>query len=328
MSLTARYVSAISGPPLRVLGDSLVGAAAVAVGDNTHFAPGLDTHPVASLFNSRPWLSALADTYIFDVRAALLQRRGTMAALLSSAVADLRGRRIISLPFSDYVDSFVDKLDDWSQLVEPLLQLGAPVRLRCRRTPIPAADVRFRTTGAAFWHAVDLSRSEPEIWASLAVSARQNIRKAERRGLAIRRGATIDDLRIFYRMHCPVRKAKYRFFAQQFRFFEALHTAFSPDNRIFLLLTEINGEAVAGVLLLIHRDTLYYNAQPGLVRFKKKFATEERAIAVLESPAPGTFDTAAESASDALRQLSIILTAPETPDDVTRAVGDELYRFF
>ena len=184
--------------------------------------------------------------------------------------------------------------------------------------------------------------------------------------MVVRQGRTLDDLRIFYRMHCHVRKSKYRLFAQPFSFFENLHAAFAPDDRIFVVLAEIDGAAVGGILFLVHGDTLYYKfnasteailrpndllvwtgmqlgrarglsrldfglsdpGQPGLVRFKQKFATEERTISLLQSIPPGYADERAEAAGRVLQRLTAILTSSETPDDVTLAVGDELYRYF
>jgi CelD/BcsL family acetyltransferase involved in cellulose biosynthesis len=162
-----------------------------------------------------------------------------------------------------------------------------------------------------------------------------------------------------------VRKTKYRLFAQPFGFFANLHSAFAGDDRIFVLLAEINGEPVAGILFLVHGDTLYYkfNAstevgarpndllvwrgmllgrelglaaldfgvsdldQPGLVRFKRKFATEERPVTELRWRGDGV-DHRAREAGALLGRLTKTLTAPEVPDAVSRAVGDEVYRLF
>jgi CelD/BcsL family acetyltransferase involved in cellulose biosynthesis len=339
----------------------------VAGGSGIEAASDLQSHGMGSLFGSRSWIEALSATYGVQVQASILQRGGsTTAAILFCEIDDLRGRRVISLPFSDYVDPLVDDEEDWNRLVAPLLDKGVPVRFRSLRSAVPLTDRRFTRSGTALWHATDLTRPEDEIWSGLQNSARQNIRKAQRHGVVVRQGRTLDDLRIFYRMHCHVRKSKYRLFAQPFSFFENLHAAFAPDDRIFVVLAEIDGAAVGGILFLVHGDTLYYKfnasteailrpndllvwtgmqlgrarglsrldfglsdpGQPGLVRFKQKFATEERTISLLQSIPPGYADERAEAAGRVLQRLTAILTSSETPDDVTLAVGDELYRYF
>jgi len=330
-------------------------------------AKALSRHAMASLFSSPEWIAVLEATYGFDLKAAV-QRSGsdTIAALLYSEVEDIRGRRVISLPFSDYLDPLVDDAATWQRLAVPLLERGAPVRMRVLRNALPLADSRFAVTGTALWHGVDLTRGEDEIWQSLRDNARQNIRKAERGGVTIRAGSSIDDLASFYRMHCHVRKSKYRLFAQPFSFLENMHAALAPSERLTVLLAELDGSVIAGILFLVHGDTVFYKfnastdaglrpnelliwtgirmakqrglkrfdfglsdiAQPGLVRFKQKFATEERTISILQSTAPVLHDPRGAEAGRMLGKLTGILTEPTVPDDVTRRVGDEVYRFF
>jgi hypothetical protein len=69
-------------------------------------------------------------------------------------------------------------------------------------------------------------------------------------------------------------------------------------------------------------------AQPGLVRFKQKFATEERSIAILTATPEGYSDRRGAETGRVLSRLTEILTAPDIADDATRKVGDEIYRYF
>ncbi len=324
-------------------------------------------HPMASLFSSPSWIQALRATYGFTVRAATLAAAGRPGpAILFSEVEDLRGRRMLSLPFCDYCDPLVEDPAAWRRLVAPLLDRGAPLRLRCLRNGLPLADPRFTRTGTALWHATDLGRPEDGMWAALDGQARQNIRKAERGGVTVRESDSLDDLHIFHGMHAHVRKGKYRLLAQPFAFFEAIHAAFAPEGRLVVMLAEADGVPIAGILFLIHGDTLYYKfnaslelalrpndllawsgmrlgrrrglarldfglsdtAQPGLVRYKRKFATEEREIALLQWLPEGHHQPVADEAGRVLGRLTRLLTDPRVPDELSLAAGDELYRFF
>jgi hypothetical protein len=336
----------------------IVDAAAVAT---------LARHPMAGLFSSPAWIEALRATYGFDFEASALMRDGSArAAILFSRIDDMRGRRTLSLPFSDYCDPLVDDAVAFQRLLAPLLALGAPVRLRCLRNALPLADPRLTRTGTALWHGSDLARDEEAMWAGLDAQARQNIRRATRHGVAVRESDSLDDLRAFHRMHAHVRKTKYRLLAQPFALFESLHAAFAPAGRLVVMLAEAEGVPIAGILFLIHGDTLYYKfnaslelalrpndllawngmrlgrrlgltsldfglsdtAQPGLVRYKRKFATEEREIALLQWLPEGHAQPAADEAGRTLGRLTRLLTDPGTPDELSRAAGDELYRFF
>lgn len=322
---------------------------------------------MASLFSSPSWIEALRATYGFTIKAsAVFDGAGAASAIFFSEVDDLRGRRILSLPFSDYCDPLVDDPAVWRRLVTPLLDLGAPLRLRCLRNAVPLADPRLTRTGTALWHATDLQSTEAELWAALDPQARQNIRKAQRGGVTVRESDGLDDLRIFHRMHAHVRKAKYRLLAQPFAFFERLHAVFAPPRRLVVMLAEADGLPIAGILFLIHGDTLYYKfnaslelalrpndllawsgmrlgqrlglarldfglsdtAQPGLVRYKRKFASEEREIALLQSASASDPPPAVQAAGQMLGRMTRMLTDERVPDELSLAAGDELYRFF
>jgi CelD/BcsL family acetyltransferase involved in cellulose biosynthesis len=327
---------------------------------------GVAKHRFASLFSSPPWIEVLARTYDLEVAVSGRIHRGKVEAVLFSHVSDLRGERVVSLPFSDYCDPLVEDAGGWDELIAPILDIGVPVALRCLRNGLPAGDPRFAIKGQALWHGIDLTLPEDELWARLAGSARQNVRKAERNGLSVRAGNSLEDVRLFHAMHCHVRKSKYRMLAQPTVFFDNLYESFASDDRLTVLLAEIDGNPIAGILFLVWGDTLYYkfNAsvdqrfcpndllvwqgvllgryrglarldfglsnleQAGLVRYKRKFATEERYIHALHWRPDAYLDRRAEEAVRVLDRMTQLFTDPAVPDDITRAAGDELYRFF
>ncbi len=341
-------------------------ATGVIEGSDTGVWAALTEHPSSSLFTSRPWMEAVAATYGFTISAsARFIENNARSALFFSHISDVRGERIVSFPFSDFFDPLVSDVAEWRELVAPLLARRVPVSLRCLRNNIVAADGRFQPVSQLAWHGIDLTRPEDAIWAGLASTARTRIRKARNRQLVVREGRALDDVRKFYEMHCHVRKSKYRLLPQPFAFFERLYAAFAPQ-RLTVLLAEDQGCPVAGTFFIEWADTLYYkfNAsldqtgapndliiwealrmgqrrglklmdfgasdldQPGLLRFKRKYATEERAI-VRYLWEPPEYDAAcSQRAGQLLGGLTQLLTDPAVPDDITRAAGDMLYGLF
>jgi len=334
--------------------------------DGRHW-PGIIAHRFGSLFTSPPWIEAVSEAFELQILAsAQTAATKVKAAVPFCHVSDFRGDRVVCLPFSDYCDPLVEDGASWAGLIEPILSLTVPVTLRCLRNPIPLADDRFRLVGRGLWHGVDLTRSEDELWAGLAPSARQNIRKARRSGVVVALGKTLEDLHVFHQMHCHVRKSKYRLLAQPVAFFESLYASFAPDDRLTVLLALADDTPVAGILFLEWGDTLYYKfnasldrrlrpndllvwegirlgrqrglarldfglsdaAQPGLVRYKRKFATEEGEISLLRWQPPDHSDPKGELAGETLHRMTHLMTDPAVPDHITRACGDALYRFF
>jgi CelD/BcsL family acetyltransferase involved in cellulose biosynthesis len=323
-------------------------------------------HRFASLFTSQPWIELLARTYGFEVGASSCGAPNRAAAVLFGRLRDLRGDRVVCLPFSDYCDPLVEDFPTWSKIIEPLFGFAAPIRLRCLHNSIPSQDGRFRAASHAKWHAVDLTRSEEELWAGLPAPVRQNVRHARRQGVVVREGKDLADVRIFHALHVRLRKSKYRMLAQPLALFENLVHIFSPSNRLIILVAELNGVPIAGTLLIEWEGKLYYkfNAsaqqhlrpnelmiwhamqvgcrrqlasldfgisdvdQPGLVAFKRKFASEEKDVRFLEWLPPNHGDPRGEQASQVLGCVTRLLTEPSVPDEVASAAGNELYRFF
>jgi hypothetical protein len=329
--------------------------------------PEIARHRLGSLFCCPQWLRAIARTYGFAIRASVRTVGGKIeAALPYCEISDLRGDRIVSLPFSDYCDPLVADRETWTKLVDPLLAHNMPINLRCLRGAVPGGDDRFRMKVPALWHGVDLNQSEEELWAGLHSSARQNIRKARLNGVAVRDGRSIDDVRIFHRMHRSLRKSKYRLLAQPLSFFENIFEEFARTDGINVLIAERDNEAIAGIVLLEWNGTLYYkfNAsldqrycpndllvwhalqygrqrgmvlfdfglsdreQPGLIRYKRKFATEEREISFVQWRPAGYANPKGDQAGVMLHHVTELLTDASVPDEVTRVAGEKLYRFF
>jgi hypothetical protein len=68
--------------------------------------------------------------------------------------------------------------------------------------------------------------------------------------------------------------------------------------------------------------------QPGLVAYKRKYATDERRVRVLRHVPAGYDGSRAAEAGAVLGQLTDLLTREDVPDDVTRRAGDLLYGMF
>jgi CelD/BcsL family acetyltransferase involved in cellulose biosynthesis len=329
--------------------------------------PEFARHRFGSLFSCPYWIGAIAETYGFAINASVRTNGGRIeAAIPYCRISDLRGDRIVSLPFSDYCDPLVTDGKTWKQLIATLLAEKVPISLRCLKSDAPAADDRFQRKVPALWHGVDLTRSEEELWGGLHSSARQNVRKAQAGGVVVRDGRTVEDMRLFHRMHSKLRKSKYRLLAQPLAFFENIFYEFARTDGVNVLIAEQDGEPIAGIVLLEWNGTLYYkfNAsldqrycpndllawhslrygrqrgmvrfdfglsdleQPGLIRYKRKFATDEREITFLQWRPEGYANPKGEQAGLILSQVTGWLTDATVPDEITRAASEKLYRFF
>jgi CelD/BcsL family acetyltransferase involved in cellulose biosynthesis len=323
-----------------------------------------------SLFGAPPWIEAIVDTYGFEVSAdVLVDPNGTPAAgFVHAELHDIRGARIISLPFCDRLDPVASTDAEWEHLVDATIELGLPIEIRVLEADPPRIDPRFEPVSELAWHATDVDRPEADVLAGLHSMARRNIRAAVRNGLSVRFGTARADVQAFHELHRQTRKRKYRLLAQPMGFFERIWEKFAPQERIAVGLVTYHDDVIAGNLCLIWNDVMYYKFgasipehlslkpndllaweslrlaqakgcrkfdwgvsdldQPGLVFYKQKYATEEGSVLVLRHVPDGVADPLASDASRVLGELTKLVTRDDVPDEVTQRAGEILYRYF
>jgi CelD/BcsL family acetyltransferase involved in cellulose biosynthesis len=151
-------------------------------------------------------------------------------------------------------------------------------------------------------------------------------------------------------------------------FFENICARFAPLGGIEVGLAEYEGNVIAASLNLIWGDVWYYKFaasitehlslkpnemlawesmvrarqrgcttydwgvsdidQPGLIEYKRKFASDERSVAVLCHSPAGHSNLGAAEAGRVLGEMTRLFTRDDMPDTVTQRAGEILYRFF
>lgn len=291
------------------------------------------------------------------------------AGLPFCRITDLKSERIVTLPFSDYCDPLVDDPIQWSKLTAPLLEQHVPFTIRCLHNDLALPDLRFTLINQAKWHGLTLQPDLDTLWQGLDSAARRAIKKAERNGVTIRLARYKTDLRAFFELHLRVRKEKYRLLAQPYRFFENIWEQFIEKQNGVLMLALYQGEIIGAVMFLEWQNKLYYkfNAsnsayidhrpndlivwegikygkskgyhlldfglsdwdQAGLLRYKRKFATEEKTISFLQSKPNSPLKNQPEPELRHLfPQLTHLFTSEAVPDHVTEQAGELLYKYF
>ncbi len=234
---------------------------------------------------------------------------------------------------------------------------------------VPLRDPRLVRTGLAAWHGTALDAPVEEIWTRFDGSARRNVRTAERKGVEVVASEGLEAVRRFHDLHVSLRKTKYRLLAQPMELFERIWHAFAPNGGIVTLLAMADGVPIAGGLYLEWAGTLYHkfgasrmeyrsmcpnNAitwtairwaaergldgvdwglsdldQPGLLEYKRQWAsTEQRIVTLCSAPPAPTRPGGGDEARALLGELSSLLTDPTVPDEVAARAGGLLYRYF
>ena len=283
-------------------------------------------------------------------------------------ISDILGERIVALPFSDYCDPLVNDDESWRILIDQLIAERHPVTVRCLHNNLPLGDTRFALVKQAKWHRLDVQPDLEALWKAMHDSTHRAVRKSEREGLTVRMAQSEQELRVFFEMHLRIRKYKYGLLAQPYSFFRNIWRHFVEPGHGFLMLAIHNDKIVAGDFFLEWKDTLYYkfNAslpddlahrpndlliwdgiqeakkrgltyldfglsdidQDGLIRYKRKFGTEEKTISFLRHASNASPTLVEKEMRNLLSKLTTRFTDQLVPDPVTERAGEDLYRLF
>ncbi len=248
-------------------------------------------------------------------------------------------------------------------------QEDLPYAIRCLHNAAPCADKRLKHTYTAKWHCIDLTPDDDTRWMNLHSSARRAIRKSEKSGVTVRHDASEEAVQAFFNLHLRLRKHKYHMLAQPYDFFHNIWCNFIEPGHGTITLAEHEGQVIGAVMFLEWNNKFYYkfNAsdldavhlrpndpivwagsqyahgrglrhldfgisdtdQEGLIRYKQKFATEEKEVYFLKyTPDSYTPNHQTTAVQTLLHQLTDILTHPDVPDHIIQKAGRLLYRNF
>lgn len=209
-------------------------------------------HPHATFFHSLAWAQTLSDAYQFSCRYVALFRGAKLCGLLPlmEACSWIRGRRGISLPFTDDCPPLVSPEAEAEPLLEAARREGRDrgwkyLELRGAQEVLSGlpASVSFCT------HDLRFGSSSAELFETFDSSVRRAIRKAERCGVTVVCRNDLDAVRAYYQLHCQTR-TRLGAPPQPFGFFRSLCQNALQKGHGFVALASCRERPIAGALFL------------------------------------------------------------------------------
>jgi len=241
----------------------------------------VNRHPRASIFHTTGWLEALRQTYGYE--PMVLTTSQSNSSLENGIVVCridswLTGRRLVSLPFSDHCELLCDSIEDEAVLVRSLQselkqQRCKYVELRPTRWNFAQNGERtsFLPAGAYFLHRLDLRPDLKCVFRRLdRDSVQRRILRAERAGLVEKCGKSDQLLNDFYSLFLITRR-RHSLPPIPRAWFGNLIA--SQKNALEIRVAYKGGVAIAAILTLTFRDTVYYKYGCSDVRFNRFGAT-------------------------------------------------------
>ncbi len=181
----------------------------------------------------------------------------------------LTGNRWVSLPFSDHCQPLIDRdAPDASDVLLDYLKARqeseAPtIQLRW---PVASSRVPFRQGGFVL-HTLRLPEDEAALLRSLDRRVRQNVKHAERDGVAVTECASWKEFEAFYRLQVMTRK-RIGVPVQPVSFFRAVWEHLIEPGLGFVLVAYKDRIPLAGGVFLTSGSTVHYKYSAADVRYK------------------------------------------------------------
>lgn len=220
-------------------------------------------HVHGSIFHHSAWLASLWRTYGYKPLALTTSKPGeplTNGLVFCQVKSWITGKRLVSLPFSDFCDVLADSQESRARLVGHLHDsLGddfqyAEVRLTGGEWTPPAGT--WTTSEQFFRHVLPLDANEDDLFRNLHKNCIQRkIRRAEKEGLQYVKGRSGPLLHQFYGLLLRTRR-RHRIPPQPFEWYSNLLELMRDRLTVHLALK--NGQPTAGILTLSHGQTLLY----------------------------------------------------------------------
>jgi CelD/BcsL family acetyltransferase involved in cellulose biosynthesis len=223
----------------------------------------LEANPNASLFHTAAWLDTLYKTYGYEPIVYTNSPPGQElrdGIVLCRIDSWLTGRRLVSLPFSDYCEPLVADHASAETL------LGA-VREYSRVHGLQYAEIRplagvngqgkyFAVVDEYYLHRLDLSPGLDELFHSFHKSSVQRkIKRADREGLVYREGQSDLLLRDFYRLFLLTRR-RHQVPPQPLTWYRNLIKSFGENLKIRVVYSA--EKPVASIMTIRDQNILNY----------------------------------------------------------------------
>ena len=222
----------------------------------------IDEHPGSSIYHTLEWRHVIQDTYGYRPSYIVARDDNSIIGVLPLFEVNsiINGRRLVSIPFSHWVDILYNDTRTLSQMIDFAKHLTKKrkcgyIEIR-HGSELPATAKLIRSEH--FYDSIlDISVSIDDIRDGFKKSVKRAIGKANRSSLVLFEGQNLEDYYTFYRLELETRKRQGAP-SYSFGFFKTLYSVLYPKNNIKLYLASNEGKCIAGIIMLYHKQTAIY----------------------------------------------------------------------
>lgn len=226
--------------------------------------------PSYSFFHSSDWAKVLKETYNFKPNYLKFTESGRTKAIIPLMEVDsfFTGRRIISLPFSDFCEPLISGSVNLKHVRHKVIDYSKEkgfksLELRDSEVHVDNSII----IPAGFQHILDLSFSEEQLFKRLSDNTRRNIKKANNNRVSFEINNSPSALEDFYIMNCYTRR-RHGLPPQPLKFFRNLYDFVLTKNKGFISISKYNGKSIAAAIFLLIGQKALYKYGASLIEYQ------------------------------------------------------------
>lgn len=218
------------------------------------------------LYYSQAWYDLITKLYGYPfIQLTTTDATGHITGYLPLCYiqSSLTGRRLVSLPFSDYCPLLA--VDDTSanNLIEQAIRLAQQrkvkyLELRTGTNEVLAKRSDLMESNLYVRWLLPLTPDPNAVWSGLRKPVQHQIKKSRKMGVQVRAAQNHEDMMQYYQLHLQTRSKKHGMPTQPRQFFARLWENLGTKGAMQLLLAEYEGKVIAGMVLLASGTKLQY----------------------------------------------------------------------
>lgn len=241
----------------------------------------VERHPHSTIYHNSSWISLFEEVFGYKQKGFILVDGGDiLGGLTLFEVGGLMKKRLVSIPFRDRGGLLVKEGIDPSFFLSEAVELLRREKYSCLvikgEEPIsPALVKRWGLKESRLWVTtqVDLTFGRDKLWKGLENNAQGPVKQAEKYGVEVYFGNSLQDMGIFYNIFLRTRKTL-GIPSFPHSFFDTIWNRLCLAKKAKLLLAKKDRLPIAGMLLLLHKDMVIDGYSAYLPQFKSLRAND------------------------------------------------------
>lgn len=209
-------------------------------------------HTQSHLYHSNEWLHCLKQTYGFDFELIYDQDQLICAVC---PLANAFGKRLISLPFSDYSPAVLKDTAYFVALLQFLQSEFVDYQIEFKTTFSRQEITGLIPYRDAVFHLINFTNTKQN---KPSKNFLRGVKKAKKNELQVKINSDISAITTFYEIYKQLRFSKFNSIPQPISFFRNIHSAFIEKGNGYVYEAVFHDQVIASMIILISANKAYY----------------------------------------------------------------------